>query len=147
MSRNSHVSLGGASGQPVNGSSGSSFFNNTPSPIPMQISSSRRLSFDSSNRRSNGLAAEAGGDANASASVTAGNGTANSSKYFGSSKLSSVARSLANRKGQQWADGNTDKGMRNETFDDSRSTTAAVASGFTPSSDARYLEQGGETPI
>ncbi|XP_050128986.1 cell division cycle protein 27 homolog B-like [Malus sylvestris] len=147
MSRNSHVSLGGASGQPVNGSSGSSFFNNTPSPIPMQISSSRRLSFDSSNRRSNGLAAEAGGDTNASASVTAGNGTANSSKYFGSSKLSSVARSLANRKGKPWANGNVDEGMRNETIDDFRSTTAAVASGFTPSSDARYLEQGGETPI
>lgn len=36
-------------------------------------------------------------------------------------------------------------GMRNETFDDSRSNTAAVASGFTPSSDNRYLEQEGTT--
>ncbi|TQE02397.1 hypothetical protein C1H46_012036 [Malus baccata] len=208
MSGSSHVSLGGASGQPVNGSSGSSFFN-TPSPMPMQLSGvappalcrigqpngpnlntgtdsspksnvnstiqaprrkfvdegklrkvevndwmrlyvfsfqiSSRLSFDSGNRRSNRLAAEAGTNTNASASVTAGNGTTNSSKYLGSSKLSSVARSLANRKGQPWANENVDEGMRNETFDDSRSTTAAVASGFTPSSDARYLEQEGAT--
>lgn len=81
-----------------------------------QISSSRRLSFDSSNRRSNGLAAEAGGDTNASASVTAGNGTANSSKYFGSSKLSSLARSLANRKGKPWANGNVDEGDASSHF-------------------------------
>ncbi|XP_021807124.1 cell division cycle protein 27 homolog B isoform X1 [Prunus avium] len=106
---------------------------------------SSRLSFDSGNRRSNRLAAEAGANTNPSASMTAGNGTINSSKYLGSSKLSSVARSLANRKGQPWANENIDEGMRNETFDDSRSNTAAVASGFTPSSDNRYLEQEGAT--
>ncbi|BBH08360.1 CDC27 family protein [Prunus dulcis] len=193
VSGNSHVILGGASGQPMNGSSSLSFYN-TPSPMPMQLSGvappalcrmvqpngpnmstgtdssprstvnstiqaprrkfvdegklrkiSSRLSFDSGNRRSNRLAAEAGANTNASASMTAGNGTTNSSKYLGSSKLSSVARSLANRKGQPWANENIDEGMRNETFDDSRSNTAAVASGFTPSSDNRYLEQEGTT--
>ncbi|KAM1478990.1 hypothetical protein ACFX2I_026344 [Malus domestica] len=192
LSGNSHVSLGGVSGHPVNGTSGSSFFN-TPSPMPMQLSGvappalcrigqpngpnlstgtdsslksnvsstiqaprrkfvdegklrkiSSRLSFDSGNRRSNRLAAEAGANTNVSASVTAGNGTTNSSKYLGSSKLSSVARSFANRKGQPWPNENVDEGMRNETYDDSRSTTVTVASGFTPS-DTRYLEQEGAT--
>ncbi|XP_061993975.1 cell division cycle protein 27 homolog B isoform X1 [Rosa rugosa] len=200
-SGNSHVILGGVSGQPTNGSSNISFYN-TPSPMPMQLSGiapppvcrnalpnglnlssgtdssprstmsstvqagrrkfvdegklrkvannesairliSSRLSFDSGNRRSNRLAAEAGANTNASASMAAGNGTTNTSK-IGSSKLGSVARSLTSRKGQPWANENLDEGIRNETFDDSRSNTAAI-SGFTPTSDTRYLEQDGAT--
>ncbi|XP_050373541.1 cell division cycle protein 27 homolog B isoform X2 [Argentina anserina] len=104
---------------------------------------SSRLSFDSGNRRSNRLAAEAAANTNASVSMAAGNGTTNSSK-IGSSKLGSVARSLASRKGQPWANENLDEGVRNEAFDDSRSNTASI-SGFTPTSETRYLEQDGAT--
>lgn len=78
-----------------------------------QISS--RLSFDSGNRRSNRLAAEAGANTNASASMAAGNGTTNTSK-IGSSKLGSVARSLTSRKGQPWANENLDEGIAMSHF-------------------------------
>ena len=48
-------------------------------------------------------------DANATAVL--GNGTSNSSKYLGGSKLSTMAfRSMTVRKGQSWANENADEG-------------------------------------
>lgn len=56
------------------------------------------------------LAGEAASNANANAAV-AGNGTSNSSKYLGASKLTSMAlRSVTLRKGQSWANENVDEG-------------------------------------
>lgn len=72
---------------------------------------SGRLFSDSGPRRSTRLAGEAGANANSSTTTVAGNGTINSSKYLGGSKLSSVAlRSVTLRKGQSWANENIDEG-------------------------------------
>ncbi|KAF3441874.1 hypothetical protein FNV43_RR15789 [Rhamnella rubrinervis] len=189
---------GGASSQPLSGSSNVSFYN-TPSPMGTQLSGvappplcrnflqngpnltmlgadsspkstvnstiqaprrkvvdegklrkiSSRLLFDSGTRRSTRLSGEAGANTNAASTVITGNGTGNSSKYLGGSKLSSMAlRSMTNRKGQAWANENSDEGMRNENFDDSRSNIASATSGSSisgssPSGGGRSLEVEG----
>ncbi|PKI32308.1 hypothetical protein CRG98_047307 [Punica granatum] len=72
---------------------------------------SGRLFSDSGPRRSTRLAAEAGANAGTNAASVAGNGTNNSSKYLGSSKLSSAAfRSVTVRKVPNWANENFDEG-------------------------------------
>ncbi|XP_024949697.1 cell division cycle protein 27 homolog B isoform X2 [Citrus sinensis] len=107
---------------------------------------SGRLFSDSGPRRSTRLAGEAGANANMSTTTVAGNGTTNSSKYLGGSKLSSVAlRSVTLRKGQSWANENIDEGMRNEPFDDSRANTASTVSSSFPTSDTRSAVQEGTT--
>lgn len=84
-------------------------FTTSASLIYFQISG--RLFFDSGPRRSTRLAAEAGANQNTSATLFAGYGTNNSSKYLGGSKLSSMAiRSVTVRKGQSWANENYDEG-------------------------------------
>jgi len=70
---------------------------------------SGRLFADSGPRRSSRLSSDA--SLNANAAVVSGNGTGNSSKYLGGSKLSSMSfRSMAVRKGQPWPNENADEG-------------------------------------
>ncbi|XP_065849813.1 cell division cycle protein 27 homolog B isoform X2 [Euphorbia lathyris] len=109
---------------------------------------SGRLFSDSGPRRSTRLAAETGVNSNAGATVVAGNGISNSSKFLGGSKLSSMAlRSVTIRKGQSWGNENCDEGIRNETFDDSRANTMANSSS-SPSVDVRSLEsEGASVPV
>ncbi|XP_021606699.1 cell division cycle protein 27 homolog B isoform X2 [Manihot esculenta] len=72
---------------------------------------SGRLFSDSGPRRSTRLAAEAGANSNASATLVAGNVIGNSSKYLGGSKLSSMSlRSVTFRRGQSWGNENSDEG-------------------------------------
>ncbi|CAN1330923.1 Cell division cycle protein 27 homolog B [Linum perenne] len=72
---------------------------------------SGRLFSDSGPRRSSRLAAETAGNSNATTTAVAGNGNTNSSKFLGGSKLSSMAiRSVTLRKGQSWANENSDEG-------------------------------------
>ncbi|XP_030528725.1 cell division cycle protein 27 homolog B-like isoform X2 [Rhodamnia argentea] len=72
---------------------------------------SGRLFSDSGPRRSTRLAGDAGANASTNATSVSGNGTSNSSKYLGSSKLSAVAlRAVTVRKGQSWANENSDEG-------------------------------------
>ncbi|KAH8505221.1 hypothetical protein Peur_045335 [Populus x canadensis] len=102
---------------------------------------SGRLFFDSGPRRSTRLAAEAGANQNTSATLFAGYGTNNSSKYLGGSKLSSMAiRSVTVRKGQSWANENYDEGIRNEAFDDSRANNTSSNCSSSPPGDSRPLE-------
>ena len=69
---------------------------------------SGRLFSDSGPRRSSRLAGEAVANTNVSA---ANNGTTNSTKYLGGSKLNSITlRSMAVRKGQSFANENIDEG-------------------------------------
>lgn len=73
---------------------------------------SGRLFSDSGPRRSLRLSGDASASASANANtIVSGNGTSNSSKYLGGSKLSSMAfRSVTVRKGQSWAKENVDEG-------------------------------------
>ncbi|KAJ7973805.1 Cell division cycle protein 27 like B [Quillaja saponaria] len=107
---------------------------------------SGRLFSDSGPRRSTRLSGEAGLNSNASnASVTvvAGNGTSNSSKYLGGSKLSSMSfRSMTSRKGQSWPNENIDEGIRNEVLDDSRSNIAPTTSISSPPVEVKSFEEG-----
>ncbi|KAK3433166.1 hypothetical protein EUGRSUZ_D00685 [Eucalyptus grandis] len=104
---------------------------------------SGRLFSDSGPRRSTRLAGDAGANAGTNATSVSGNGTSNSSKYLGSSKLSSVAlRAVTVRKGQSWANENSDEGVRNEVSDDSRSSSTS-GNCFCPSGDNRSLDQEG----
>ncbi|CAK9149376.1 unnamed protein product [Ilex paraguariensis] len=106
---------------------------------------SGRLFSDSGPRRSTRLAGEAGALLNISSTTVAGNGNSHSSKYLGSSKLSSVAfRSVTVRKGQSSANEGFDEGIRHEVYDDSRSNITTTSSS-SPSGDARSLEQEGQT--
>lgn len=74
----------------------------------MQISG--RLFSDSGPRRSSRLSADLGANTNASVATVSGNGN-NTSKYLGSSKLSSLGlRSVTLRKGNSWANENMDEG-------------------------------------
>ncbi|XP_022961035.1 cell division cycle protein 27 homolog B-like isoform X1 [Cucurbita moschata] len=101
---------------------------------------SGRLFSDSGPRRSSRLAGEAVANTNVSA---ANNGTTNSTKYLGGSKLNSITlRSMAVRKGQSFANENIDEGIQNEAFDDSRSNASLSVSSSSPSSGNRTLEQG-----
>ncbi|XP_023516279.1 cell division cycle protein 27 homolog B-like isoform X1 [Cucurbita pepo subsp. pepo] len=101
---------------------------------------SGRLFSDSGPRRSSRLAGEAVANTNVSA---ANNGTTNSTKYLGGSKLNSITlRSMAVRKGQSFANENIDEGIQNEAFDDSRSNASLSVSSSSPSSGNRILEQG-----
>ncbi|KAJ0091066.1 hypothetical protein Patl1_13321 [Pistacia atlantica] len=107
---------------------------------------SGRLFSDSGPRRSTRLAGEAGNNTNASVTTVAGNGISNSSKYLGGSKLSSVAlRSVTVRKGQSWANENIDEGIRNEAFDDSRTSISSTISSSLPCGDNRTVAQEGST--
>ncbi|KAG6589947.1 Cell division cycle protein 27-like B, partial [Cucurbita argyrosperma subsp. sororia] len=100
---------------------------------------SGRLFSDSGPRRSSRLAGEAVANTNVSA---ANNGTTNSTKYLGGSKLNSITlRSMAVRKGQSFANENIDEGIQNEAFDDSRSNASLSVSSSSPSSGNRTLEQ------
>lgn len=77
----------------------------------LQISG--RLFSDSGPRRSSRLAGEAGANTNASGAGAANNGTTNSTKYLGGSKLNSITfRSMAVRKGQSFANENIDEGNK-----------------------------------
>ncbi|XWS17325.1 hypothetical protein CRYUN_Cryun33cG0057600 [Craigia yunnanensis] len=107
---------------------------------------SGRLFSDSSHRRSTRLAGDAGANINANTTTVAGNGTNSSSKYLGSSKLSSVAlRAVTVRKGQSWSNENIEEGIRNEAFDDCRANMASTTSSSFPSGDVRSLDQDGAT--
>ncbi|XVF34902.1 hypothetical protein REPUB_Repub18cG0098300 [Reevesia pubescens] len=107
---------------------------------------SGRLFSDSGPRRSTRLAGDAGANKNANTMAVAGNGTNSSSKYLGSSKLSSVAlRTVTVRKGQSWMNENIEEGIRNEAFDDSRANMASTTSSSFPSSDVRSLDPDGAT--
>lgn len=107
---------------------------------------SGRLFSDSGPRRSTRLSGEAGVNTSLSSTMVVGNGTSNSSKYLGASKLSSMAfRAVTVRKGQSWANENIDEAIRNEAFDDSRSNITSSTSSSSPSGDSRSLEQEGAT--
>ncbi|XP_024020675.1 cell division cycle protein 27 homolog B [Morus notabilis] len=107
---------------------------------------SSRLFIDSGTRRSTRLSGDAGPNTNVASTTVAGNGTSNSSKYLGGSKLSSMSlRSMTNRKGQAWANENIDEGVRNETFEDARLSRNATTYGPSPSGDGRSHEQEGAT--
>ncbi|ESW11331.2 hypothetical protein PHAVU_008G021500 [Phaseolus vulgaris] len=96
--------------------------------------------FNDSGRRSSRLSSDA--SLNANATVVSGNGTGNSSKYLGGSKLSSMAfRSMAVRKGQSWANENADEGTRNDVLDDSRLNVTSSTPSSTPTMDAKSYEQ------
>ncbi|XP_047265495.1 cell division cycle protein 27 homolog B isoform X3 [Capsicum annuum] len=101
---------------------------------------SGRLFPDSGPRRNSRLAGESTGNTNPNVSAASGNGTIHSSKYYGSSKLSSMTlRSMTSRKAQSWATENYGEGIRNDISDDSRlNMTVSHSSG-----DARPLEQEG----
>ncbi|CAN1330928.1 Cell division cycle protein 27 homolog B [Linum perenne] len=106
---------------------------------------SGRLFSDSGPRRSSRLAAETAGNSNATTTAVAGNGNTNSSKFLGGSKLSSMAiRSVTLRKGQSWANENSDEGLRNEAFDDVR-INASTNPSSSSSSDSRSFEAEGAT--
>ncbi|XP_022987614.1 cell division cycle protein 27 homolog B-like isoform X1 [Cucurbita maxima] len=101
---------------------------------------SGRLFSDSGPRRSSRLAGEAVANTNVNA---ANNGTTNSTKYLGGSKLNSITlRSMAVRKGQSFANENIDEGIQNEAFDDSCSNASLSVSSSSSSSGNRILEQG-----
>ncbi|GMI92728.1 HOBBIT [Hibiscus trionum] len=109
---------------------------------------SGRLFSDSGPRRSTRLSGDSGANTNANVTAVAGNGANNSSKYLGSSKLSSVAlRSVTLRKGQSRANENIEEGLRNEAFDDARANMASVTSSSFPSGDVRSLSQDGATVL
>ncbi|XVF88611.1 hypothetical protein PTKIN_Ptkin19aG0064900 [Pterospermum kingtungense] len=107
---------------------------------------SGRLFADSGPRRSTRLAGDAGANINANTTTVAGNGINSSSKYLGSSKLSSMAfRTVTVRKGQSWANENIEEGIKNEAFDDSRANMASSTTSSYPSGDIRSLDQDGAT--
>ncbi|CAM8977687.1 unnamed protein product [Rhodiola kirilowii] len=107
---------------------------------------SGRLFSDSGPRRSSRLAAESGTNSNSSSAQVAGNGTSQSSKYLGSSKLSSMAfRTVTVRKGQSWANENSDEGNHQVGMDDGRSNMVAPTS--SQSNDTKVLEQGATVMI
>ncbi|KAJ4888898.1 Cell division cycle protein 27-like protein B [Raphanus sativus] len=104
---------------------------------------SGRLFSDSGPRRSSRLSADLGANTNASVATVSGNGN-NTSKYLGSSKLSSLGlRSVTLRKGNSWANENMDEGVRSESFDDSRPNTASTTASMA-SSDAKSCDQEDE---
>ncbi|GMH08987.1 hypothetical protein Nepgr_010827 [Nepenthes gracilis] len=107
---------------------------------------SGRLFPDSGPRRSTRLAGEA--MTNVSAATLMGNGTLHSTKYPGSSKLSSVTlRSVTVRKGQAWVSESFEEGVRCDAFDDPHSNATASTSTSSPSGDARSELEGGMTTL
>ncbi|KAI4346787.1 hypothetical protein L6164_007655 [Bauhinia variegata] len=109
---------------------------------------SGRLFSDSGPRRSIRLSSDASVNANASAAVISGNGTSNSSKYLGGSKLSSIAfRSMAVRKGQSWANENIDEGIRNDALDDSRLNITSTSSSSSTIEEKSYEQEAGTVPV
>ncbi|XP_061362082.1 cell division cycle protein 27 homolog B-like [Gastrolobium bilobum] len=103
---------------------------------------SGRLFSDSGPRRSLRLSSDASVNANANATVLSGNGTNNSSKYLGGSKLSTVAfRTMAVRKGQSWANENVDEGIHSDVLDDSRSNVTLTTSSSSATIEAKSYEQ------
>nr|GMD32212.1 cell division cycle protein 27 homolog B isoform X1 [Ipomoea batatas] len=98
---------------------------------------SGRLFSDSGPRRNSRLAGESVSNTSSNASVASGNGTGNSSKFLGSSKLSSMTlRSMTTRKSQPWSSENIDEGVR-DVCDDSRLNIPTVS----PSGDCTTVEQ------
>ncbi|MCD7455031.1 hypothetical protein HAX54_026814, partial [Datura stramonium] len=98
----------GAAIQNLGGASTNMSFYNTPSPMASQISG--RLFSDSGSTNSR-FAGESTGNTNSNVSAASGNGTTHSSKYYGSSKLSSMTlRSMTSRKAQSWATENYGEG-------------------------------------
>ncbi|KAF3685359.1 Cell division cycle protein 27 -like protein B [Capsicum annuum] len=72
--------------------------------LPSPPATNTRLFPDSGPRRNSRLAGESTGNTNPNVSAASGNGTIHSSKYYGSSKLSSMTlRSMTSRKAQSWA--------------------------------------------
>ncbi|XP_022754989.1 cell division cycle protein 27 homolog B-like isoform X2 [Durio zibethinus] len=109
---------------------------------------SGRLFSDSGPRRSTRLTGDTGANTNANTAAVAGNGTNNSSKYLGSSKLSSVApRTVTVRKGQSWVNENIEEGIRNEAFDDSCANVASTTSSSFSSDNVRSLDHDGATVL
>ncbi|KAI4352297.1 hypothetical protein L6164_006563 [Bauhinia variegata] len=107
---------------------------------------SGRLFADSGPRRSTRLSSDARANTNTSAAVISGNGTNNSSKYLGGSKLNSMAfRSITVRKGQSYANENIDEGIRNDVLDDARLNITSTTSGSSPSVEAKSCEQEAAT--
>ncbi|KNA10643.1 hypothetical protein SOVF_142470 [Spinacia oleracea] len=104
---------------------------------------SGRLFSDSIPRRSTRLAGEAGGSTNATTTSSTGNGTNQSLKNIGNSRLSSAGlRSVTLRKGQAGPSDSFEEGIRQEAFDDSRiNTQASICT--SSSSDAGSTEQDG----
>ncbi|XP_027349776.1 cell division cycle protein 27 homolog B-like isoform X2 [Abrus precatorius] len=103
---------------------------------------SGRLFSDSGPRRSSRLSNDASVNANANATVVSGNGTSNSSKYIGGSKLSSMAfRSVTVRKGQSWANENADDGIRNDVLDDTRLNVTSTTSSSSPTMEVKSYDQ------
>ncbi|KAK7340772.1 hypothetical protein VNO77_21485 [Canavalia gladiata] len=103
---------------------------------------SGRLFSDSGPRRSSRLSSDASVNANANATVVSGNGSSNSSKYLGGSKLSTMAfRTMAVRKGQSWANENVDEGIRNDVLDDSRLNVTSTTSSSSPTLEAKSCDQ------
>ncbi|GMI81269.1 HOBBIT [Hibiscus trionum] len=104
----------------------------------------RRLFSDSGPRRSTRLSGDSGANTNANTTAVAGNGTNNSTKFLGSSKLSSVAlRTVTLRKGQSRGNENIEEGLRNVAFDDARANMQSVTSSSLPPGDVRSLDQDG----
>ncbi|XP_057436249.1 cell division cycle protein 27 homolog B isoform X2 [Lotus japonicus] len=103
---------------------------------------SGRLFSDSGPRRSPRLSNDASANPNANATVVSGNGTSNSSKYLGGSKLSSMAfRTMTVRKGQSWANENVDEGIRNDVLDDSRLNVTSTSSSSSTSMEVKSNDQ------
>ncbi|KAK7291995.1 hypothetical protein RIF29_07597 [Crotalaria pallida] len=90
---------------------------------------SGRLFYDSGPRRSSRLSSETSINANANATIVPGNGTSNTSKYLGGSKLNPTAfRTMTARKGQSWVNESIDEGIRNDVLDDSRLNVTSTSS-------------------
>ncbi|CAO2826956.1 unnamed protein product [Amaranthus hypochondriacus] len=104
---------------------------------------SGRLFPDSGPRRSTRLAGDTGGSSSTAATSSTGNGTNQSSKHIGNSRLSNVGlRSVTIRKGQAWASDNFEEGIRHDGFDDSR-LHSQVGISTSSSCDAGSTEQDG----
>ncbi|KAK7266697.1 hypothetical protein RIF29_19347 [Crotalaria pallida] len=102
---------------------------------------SGRLFYDSGPRRSSRLSSEASINAIANATVVSGNGTSNTSKYLGGSKLNPIAfRTMTARKGQSWANEHIDEGIRTDVLDDSRLNVTSTSSCSSPGIEAKSYE-------
>ncbi|CAI9106489.1 OLC1v1005662C2 [Oldenlandia corymbosa var. corymbosa] len=105
---------------------------------------SERLFTDSGSRRSTRLASrEDVAYLNSSVSTISGNGTNHSSKFLGSSKLTSASsRKVTGHNGQSWADENFDEGTKHDVYDDTHISSITSSS---TSSEPRSVEQEGPT--
>ncbi|XP_019442777.1 PREDICTED: cell division cycle protein 27 homolog B-like [Lupinus angustifolius] len=103
---------------------------------------SGRLFSDSGPRRSSRLSGEASINANGNATVLSGNGTSNSSKHLGGSKLSHIKfRSMTIRKGQSWANENIEEGIHNDVQNDSHLNITSTSSCSSHAIEVKSCEQ------